>query len=386
MRTVKQVSDLTGISVRALHYYDEIGLLKPSRITDADYRLYDDEAIKTLQQILFFKELDIHLKDIKEIMCSPYFDKMQALENQKRLLVLKKKRLDGLIELIDKTLKGESTMDFKEFDMSEYYDVLEEFKKEHEDKIIKNWGGMDKYNELIEKCKSKEAEIAESAIKQYGSVKKYAEAVKKNLNSAALTLAEQYDNFKKDCLEDKNPALKELFGELASDLTKDPCSMEIQNIAEEISATAKKDYELFGMDNGDDYWYYMAQNYLVNPEWTEAVDKKYESGACRFIGEALKYSLREKQPKINTLYDSLVFDLSKDPRSDGIQAIVKEIADLTKKQQESLNVDMGNNYWGYMAGLYLSKPEFIKAIDKKYGNGASVFMGEAFKFYSESIK
>lgn len=96
MRTVKQVSDLTGISVRALHYYDEIGLLKPSEITEAGYRLYDDEALKILQQILFFKELDIPLKDVKEIMLSPYFDKMQALKNQKKLLLLKRKRLEWL--------------------------------------------------------------------------------------------------------------------------------------------------------------------------------------------------------------------------------------------------------------------------------------------------
>ncbi len=164
MRTVKQVSDLTGVSVRALHYYDEIGLLKPSEITEAGYRLYDDEALKTLQQILFFKELDIPLKDVKEIMLSPYFDKMQALKNQKKLLILKRKRLNGLIELINKTLKGESTMNFREFDMSEYFNVLEEFKTEHEDKVIKIYGSVDKYNDDIEKCKSKENEIAKMAI------------------------------------------------------------------------------------------------------------------------------------------------------------------------------------------------------------------------------
>lgn len=79
MRTAKQVSDLTGIRMRMLHYYGEIGLLKPSAVTEAGYRLYDDEALVTLQQILFFKELDIPLKEVKEIMGSPHFDKMQAL-------------------------------------------------------------------------------------------------------------------------------------------------------------------------------------------------------------------------------------------------------------------------------------------------------------------
>ena len=327
MRTVKQVSDLTGISVRALHYYDEIGLLKPSEITEAGYRLYDDEALKTLQQILFFKELDIPLKDVKEIMSSPYFDKMQALKNQKKLLLLKRKRLNGLIELINKTLKGESTMNFKEFDMSEYYDVLEEFKTENEDKVIRIYGSVDKYNELIKKCKSKEDEIAKMAIKQYGSIEKYAKAVKKNLNSDMLTLAEKYDVFKKDFLEDKHPKLKELYKKLVSDLSKDPSSKEIQQIAEEITNTAKRDYEIFKMDNGDDHWYYMIQMYLVFYEWIEVVDKKYGNGASKFIGESLKNYLGDKQPKVEELYKKLTSDLSKDPSSKEIQQIVEEISD-----------------------------------------------------------
>ena len=384
MRTVKQVSDLTGISVRALHYYDEIGLLKPSEITEAGYRFYDDEALKTLQQILFFKEIDIPLKEVKEIMLSPYFDKMQALKNQKKLLMLKRKRLNALIELINKTLKGESTMNFKEFDMSEYYNVLEEFKKEHEDKVIKMYGSVDKYNELIEKCKSREAEIAKMAIKQYGSIEKYAKAVKKNLNSDTLILAEQYDKFKKDCLEDKHPKLKELFKKLVSDLSKDPSSKEIQQIAEEITNTAKKGYEIFKMDNGDDHWYYMVQIYLVYPEWIEAVDKKYGNGASKFIGEALKNYLGDKQPKLEELYKKLVSDLSKDPYSKEVQQIVEEISDANKKIQEFYKVDEGENHWGYTAELYLSDSIWIKVTDKKYGSGASKFIGEALKIYSEN--
>ncbi|MGN9163131.1 MerR family transcriptional regulator [Clostridium sulfidigenes] len=387
MRTVKQVSDLTGISVRALHYYDEIGLLKPSEITEAGYRLYDDEALKTLQQILFFKELDIPLKDVKEIMLSPYFDKMQALKNQKKLLVLKRKRLNGLIELINKTLKGESTMNFKEFDMSEYFNVLEEFKTEHEDKVIEIYGSVDKYNDHIEKCKSKEDEIAKMAIKKYGSIEKYAMALKKNLNnSATFTLAEQYDEFKRDCLEDKHPKLKELFKRLTSDLSKDTSSKDIQEIAEEITNIAKKDYEIFKMDNGDDHWYYMVQIYLVYPKWIEEVDKKYENGASKFIGEALKNYLGDRKPKLEELYKKLTSDLSKDPYSKEVQQIVEEISDATKKSQGFYKVDEGENHWGYTAELYLSNSTWIKAIDKQYGSGASKFMGEALKFYSENSK
>jgi len=386
MRTVKEVSDLTGISVRALHYYDEIGLLKPSEITEVGYRLYDDEALKTLQQILFFKELDIPLKDVKEIMLSPYFDKMQSLKNQKKLLILKRKRLNGLIELINKTLKGEGTMNFKEFDMSEYYNVLEEFKTEHEDKVIKMYGGLDKYNEFIEKLKSKEDEIAKDAIKQYGSIEKFTKALKKNFNSNALTLEEQYDKFKKDCLEDKHPKLKELYEKLTSDLSKDTSSKEIQEIAEEIVNTAKKDYEAFKSDRGDDYWYYMVKIYSVLPDWIEAVDKKYGSGASKFIGEALKKCPGTKLPKIEELYKKLTLDLSKDPYSKEIQEIAHEIANETEKQNKALKVDVGENYLGYIAETYLSNAIYIKVTDKKYGNGASKFIGEALKFYSENSK
>ena len=384
MRTVKQVSDLTGISVRTLHYYDEIGLLKPSEITDAGYRLYNDKAIETLQQILFYKELELPLKEVKEIMTCPSFDTMKALENQKKLLTLKRNRLNGLIELINKRLKGECSLSFEEFDMSEYFSVLEDFKKEHEDKVIKYYGSVEKYNELIEKCKSKETELAKMAITQYGSIQKYAKAVKKNFNSDMFTLAEQYDEFKKDILEDNHPKLKELYKKLVSDLSKDPSSKEIQQIAEEITNTAKKDYDIFKMDTGGYYWYSMVQIYSVYPKWIEEVDKKYVDGASKFIGEALKNYLRDKQPKINTLYEKLTSDLSKDPSSKEIQQIVEEIANETDKQHEALKVDEGENYWGYTAELYLLNSTWIKVTDKKYGDGASKFIGEALKFYSEN--
>ncbi|KEH99392.1 MerR family transcriptional regulator [Clostridium botulinum C/D str. BKT12695] len=386
MRTVKQVSDLTGISVRSLHYYDEIGLLKPSEITEAGYRLYDEEDIKILQQILFFKEIVIPLKEVKKIMFSPCFDKMEALKNQKKLLILKRKRLNGLIELINKTLKGESTMSFKEFDMSEYFNVLEEFKTQNEDKIIKLYGSVDKYNELIEGIKSKEGKIAKMAIKKYGSIQKYAKAVKKNFNSGMLNLAEQYDKFKKDLLDDNNPKLKELYKKLVSDLNKDPSSNEIQQIAGEITNTTKKDYEIFNMKKGDDHWYYMVQIFFVYSDWMKEVDKKYGSGASKFIGEALKIYLGNKQPKLEMLYNKLVSDLCKDPSSNEIQQIVEEISDATKESNEFYKIDAGENHWEYMSQLYLTNSNFIKVIDKKYGSGASKFIGESFKFYAKGSK
>jgi DNA-binding transcriptional MerR regulator len=114
---VKEVADLVGISVRTLHYYDEIGLLTPEETTESGYRLYSDENLETLQQILFFKELGFPLKKIKEIINRPSFDRHEALVLQRKMLLEKRKRLDKMIATIEKTIqhmKGEIQMTNKE--------------------------------------------------------------------------------------------------------------------------------------------------------------------------------------------------------------------------------------------------------------------------------
>ena len=119
MRTVKEVSNLTGISVRTLHYYDEIGLLKPTDKSDAGYRLYDDKALETLQQILFFREFDISLKEIKTVIENPALERNQILQMQRKMLVAKKERMECLIASIDRILKGDKAMDFEVFSKTE---------------------------------------------------------------------------------------------------------------------------------------------------------------------------------------------------------------------------------------------------------------------------
>lgn len=385
MRTVKQVSDLTGISVRMLHYYDEIGLLKPTLTTEAKYRLYDDEALETLQQILFFKELDIPLKEVKKLIDNPRFDRSKVLENQKKLLILKRNRLNDLIKLINRTIKGESEMSFKEFDMSEYFNVLDEFKKD-EDKIIKVYGSMDKYDEMIEKIRSKEDEIANMAIKEYGSIEKYAKAVKQNLNSDLLILSEQYAAFKKELLEDTNPELARLFKKLSEDLRKDISSKEIQVIADAITKTVRKDYKIFEDEIGYEHWFYMIKLFLINEEWIKDVDSKYGIGSSKFIGQVLEINLGGKKPKIETLYDNLVSDLTKDPLSSEIQNIINEIAYETDKSNKIYKIDQGENHGAYMSDLYLNNDMWIKVTDDKYGEGTSRFIGEAFKVYADKCK
>lgn len=128
------------------------------------------------------------------------------------------------------------------------------------------------------------------------------------------------------------------------------------------------------------------QSYLIFPKWIEEVDKKYGNGASKFIGEALNNHLGDNQPELIILYKKLTSDLNKNPSSKEIQEIVEEIANSTKKDNEALKIEDGENYWGYTAEQYLSNSIYITAIDKKYGNGASKFIGEALKFYCENIK
>ena len=125
MMTVKEIAEITGISARTLHYYDEIGLLKPTAKSEAGYRLYDDKALETLQQILFFREFDIPLKEIKSIITSPDFDRNQILQMQRKMLVAKKERMERLIASIDDILKGENKMDFSVFNEKEIEEMFQ---------------------------------------------------------------------------------------------------------------------------------------------------------------------------------------------------------------------------------------------------------------------
>ena len=120
MKTVKEVSRVTGVSVRALHHYDAIGLLKPTRVTEAGYRLYDDRALSRLQTILLFRQLQFPLKEIREILDSPGFDPMEALTQQIQLLELQRQQLDNLISHARKIqTTGVFSMDFSTFDTTE---------------------------------------------------------------------------------------------------------------------------------------------------------------------------------------------------------------------------------------------------------------------------
>lgn len=139
---IKEFAELTGVSVRTLHYYDEIGLLKPSFVDEQNgYRFYNEASLERMQEILFYRELDFPLKSIAEILASPNYDKQKALAEQKRLLTLKKDRLERLIAALEQAEKGEITM--SAFDNSEY----ETARQQYEDEAKQQWGGTDAYKE-----------------------------------------------------------------------------------------------------------------------------------------------------------------------------------------------------------------------------------------------
>ena len=154
MMTVSEVSRLTGNSVRTLHYYDEIGLLKPTEVTGAGYRLYDDDALARLQNIMMFRELEFSLKEIGRIIDSPDFDRQKALEQQIELLRLRKERLEQLIEhALELQKKGVKEMDFRAFDRSR----LEEYER----KAKEMWGNTEAYREYEKKTEGYSGEMIE---------------------------------------------------------------------------------------------------------------------------------------------------------------------------------------------------------------------------------
>lgn len=146
MMTIHELSEISGVTARALRHYDSIGLLKPTAVSEAGYRLYDDAALERLQQILLFRELEFPLREIKAILESPGFDKNRALEQQITLLELKKEHLENLI-LFAKGIKllGVKYMDFKAFDTGK----IDRYAKEAREL----YSNTPEYREFLEKSK-----------------------------------------------------------------------------------------------------------------------------------------------------------------------------------------------------------------------------------------
>jgi len=151
MKTVKEVSNLTGVSIRALRHYDAIGLLKPGKVTEAGYRLYGEAELARLQEILLFRELQFPLKQIKQILDSPDYDPREALDRQIRLLELQSRRLERILfHARQLQKKGVTQMDFTAFGKEELDRYAQEAKL--------RWGGTEAYREFRQKTQEQTRE------------------------------------------------------------------------------------------------------------------------------------------------------------------------------------------------------------------------------------
>ncbi len=271
MKTIKDISEITGLSIRTLRYYDEIGLLKPTKLTDAGYRLYGNEALEKLQEILFFRETGLPLATIKEMMERPDYDRQQALLAQKTLLEQKRNRLNGIIELITDVMEGANTMSFKEFSQTDVNQMIENIQKgmsqEQFEDFIKNYGGgsVESYREQLMRSMNDE-KTKTSMLRWYGSKEKVIEGQK-----AVPGM---------DALRKELEAVQRQFA-----VPKEPSGMEEHLLVSKLAELYKK---MLNLGNARAILIDLADEYLNNSRLAEAQDKQFGAGTAQYMAEAIK--------------------------------------------------------------------------------------------------
>lgn len=235
---INQVAKLCGITVRALHYYNEIGLLKPTEYAQNGYRKYDKESLSKLQQILFFKELDIPLKQIKEILDNPSYDKNLTLVKHKKLLTLKRDRLNDIIALIDESI-NENCVSIKEFDMREIKKNTQKYAEE----AMQRWGETNAYKQSeIKTAKYTNADWEIIKNKESAIFTDFASCMN-NLNGckSAETLVEEWQNYITssfyDCTDEILAGLADLY--VTDERFKKNIDKFGENLAEFMSSSIK---------------------------------------------------------------------------------------------------------------------------------------------------
>lgn len=272
MKTVKDMSEITGISIRTLRYYDEIGLLKPTQLTEAGYRLYDNKALEKLQQIMFFRELEIPLMDIKDIMDNPKYDKQQALLTQKSLLEHKRNRLNGIIELISDVSKGVNSMSFERFNENDAKDIIANMQKEMSEEQFKDFiekygnGSIKNYEDILSNA-LKNDKVSADMLRWYGSKEKVIESSKPIKDMEELRL--EHD---------------EIYKKLAR--MKDSGDSEEENgLVIRLADSYKK---MLNLDNARTFLIDLAKEYLANDKLSKSQDSQYGEGSTKYIAEAIQ--------------------------------------------------------------------------------------------------
>lgn len=276
MRTVKEISDLTGISVRTLHYYDEIGLLKPTKKSDAGYRLYDDKALETLQQILFFREFDISLKEIKAVLDNPALERNQILQVQRKMLVTKKERMERLIASIDDILKGENKMDFTIFTKTEveemFQTMLEHMPENMRNIAIKEFGSIEQWKKHYMEVVS-----SEEMQKGYAKVVEWYGGKDKFLSVARTPVS-------KEVAESYNKRIEAILQKLIAKQNCDIDSFEVKELVGEYGFVMKQLAQI-----KEEKGFMMAQTqYYRNEQIKPMIDEKYGEGASDFFAQAIE--------------------------------------------------------------------------------------------------
>ena len=274
MKTVKEVSVLTGISIRTLRYYDEIDLLKPAKVTEAGYRLYDERSLKKLRQIMFFRELEVPLSEIKAIMKDSESDNRKILKTQKMMLEMKRNRLNGIIELISDVLKGEDKMSFEAFHEEDIQKIIQhslEIMSEEDKKIvIERYGDIEKFKESVAEG-FKDEKACEHLIKIYGSKEKAVEASLKSTRQSREELDEQRIEMN---------AVYEQFS-VAMAHSDEKLAMK------SVKALGESYKNMVRVENPRALLLEVAKDYLNHSKLEEATDKQYGKGVTKYIGLAI---------------------------------------------------------------------------------------------------
>ena len=275
MMTIKEMSELTGVSARALRYYDEIGLFHPNGRSEAGYRLYDEKELEVLRQILYFRELDIPLRTIKEIIENPALDRKSILQTQKKMLISEKERLERLIDSIDVALKGANTMDFTVFNKEEsskmFSAMLEHMPDEIRDTAIKEFGSVEEWRAHYLNAVSSEEVQKQYAktVEWYGGKEAYFDTV---MNPLSEDVRKSYKRRIDNVLEN-----------LSKKQTQDINSFEIRELIGEYGFVLK---QLLQMKDEKNMMLAQAETYL-DVRVAAVTDERYGDGFSDFLNRAI---------------------------------------------------------------------------------------------------
>lgn len=263
MKTVKEISELTGISIRALRYYDEIGLLVPTDRTDAGYRLYDDEALEKLRAILFLKELDMPLDTIKDVVNAKNCDYGTVLKNYRKNIVQKINRLQGLLGMVDGIEFENAPISFKAFQAEDAEKVTETIvcSQDMDDSVIFEISELVKNNML-------DGKVGIELLQIYGSREKYLSAVDESEQHLEVT-----EKLQKE-LKNIYFSFRDFTGENSKmlELVK-----QLEDNTKKMYRTANARYILLKI----------AEGYLANDKTAQVLDSLYGVGVTATIGKAI---------------------------------------------------------------------------------------------------